>query len=84
LPKNPNIKISFLSIKDNGALLQTYGENFTAWWNLYKASTWNKDLIQRDYKFLDKILPACVKGVAEWMKKVNYTGERLSTLKILN
>ncbi|KAH6977620.1 hypothetical protein EDB80DRAFT_692342 [Ilyonectria destructans] len=84
LPNGPDTKVGFLSVKDDRALLQTYGENFTAWWNLYKASAWNEGLIQRDYKFLDKILPARVKGVAEWMKKVNYTGERLSTLKILD
>lgn len=84
LPKGPATKVGFLSVKDDGALLQTYGENFTNWWNLYKASAGNKGLIQRDYEFLDKILPTRVKGVAGWMRMVNYTGERLSTLEILD
>ncbi|KAH8738378.1 hypothetical protein BGZ61DRAFT_337029 [Ilyonectria robusta] len=84
LPKGPDTKVGSLSVKDDGALLQTYGENFTNWWNLYKASAGNKGLIQRDYEFLDKILPTRVKGVADWMRVANYTGERLSTLKILD
>jgi uncharacterized protein YbjT (DUF2867 family) len=36
--KGADTRVGFLSIKDDGALLQTYGENFTNWWNLYKAS----------------------------------------------
>ncbi|KAH6959567.1 hypothetical protein BKA56DRAFT_737351 [Ilyonectria sp. MPI-CAGE-AT-0026] len=35
-----------ITAKPAQALLQTYGENFTAWWNLYKASAWNEGLIQ--------------------------------------
>lgn len=84
LPKGPDTKVGFLSVKDDEALLQTYDENFTNWWNLYKASAGNKGLIQRDYEFLDKILPTRVNGVADWMKLAKYTGERLSTLDILD
>lgn len=49
LPKGPDTKVGFLSVKDDKALLQTYGENFTNWWNLYKASAGDKGLIRRDY-----------------------------------
>jgi hypothetical protein len=45
LPKGADTKIEVLSIKGDEALLQTYGENFTNWWNLYKASAGNKGLI---------------------------------------
>lgn len=83
LPKGPDTKVGSLSVKDDGALLQTYGENFTNWWNLYKASAGNVGLIRRDYGALDEILPGRVNSVAAWMRKVNYTGERLSTLAIL-
>jgi hypothetical protein len=83
LPKGADTKVGFLSIKDDEALLQTYGENFTNWWNLYKASAGNKGLIQRDYQFLDKILPGRVKSVEDWMKKENYTGERVAIVKTL-
>lgn len=83
LPKGPDTKVGSLSVKDDGALLQTYGENFTNWWNLYKASSENVGLIQRDYASLDEILPGRVNSVEAWMRKANYTGERLSTLAIL-
>jgi hypothetical protein len=81
LPKGPDTKVGFLSVKDDNALLQTYGENFANWWHLYQASAGNKGLIKRDYKLLDEILPTRVKGIKEWMKKVNYSGERETTLK---
>jgi hypothetical protein len=84
LPKGPETKVGFLSVNDDGALLQTYGENFTNWWNLYKASAGNNGLIQRDYELLDKILPTRIKSVAEWMRRAKYTGERVSTLGILD
>jgi hypothetical protein len=80
LPNGPDTKVGFLSVQDNGALLQTYGENFTNWWNLYKESGDNKGLIKRDYEALDKILPNRIKSVTEWMEKVKYTGPRAHTI----
>jgi len=49
--------------------LMTYGENFTGFWNMCKASGQNQGLITRDYALLNKILPLRVKNVGEWMKK---------------
>ncbi|KAF2671004.1 NAD(P)-binding protein [Microthyrium microscopicum] len=69
LPKGPETKIGFQSTKDDSTLTMTYGENFTNWWNLYKASADNKGLITRDYEFLDKIVPDRTKGLKEWMGK---------------
>jgi len=48
LPRGVDTMVGFLSINDDGALLQTYGENFTNWWNLYKASSGNTGLMRGD------------------------------------
>ncbi|KAH8645773.1 hypothetical protein BX600DRAFT_390857, partial [Xylariales sp. PMI_506] len=81
LPQKGQTKVGFKSVKDQSALNQTYEQNFTNWFNLYKASTGNKGLIKRDYAFLDEILPTRVKTVEEWMKREKYTGEKISVLK---
>ncbi|KAH7378930.1 hypothetical protein BKA64DRAFT_765865 [Cadophora sp. MPI-SDFR-AT-0126] len=80
LPKGPDTKIGFQTVKDDNALLMTFRENFTNWWNLYKASSGNTGLIRRDYQYLDKILPNRVKTVGEWIEKAKYTGERESSV----
>ena len=56
--------------------LQTYRQNFSGFWNSWKA-----DLVKVDYDLLDEILPTRVKTVAEWMKLTGYTGQRSSVLK---
>lgn len=81
LPKGKDTKIGFQTVKDENALLMTYGENFENWWNLYKESAGNKGLIQRDFAFLDKIVPDRLKSLEEWMKEVQYTGEKKEVLK---
>ena len=81
LPKGANTKVGMASVKDDNALLMTIGENFTNWWNLYKASADNKGLIQRDYAFLDRILPDRVKSAEEWMRKVKYDATKRSVIK---
>ncbi|KAJ9653821.1 hypothetical protein H2198_007049 [Neophaeococcomyces mojaviensis] len=63
----------------------TFGQNFTAWWNVFNHSAGNKGIIKRDYGMLDKILPDRVRSVEEWMRKVEYTaGEKKKVLKRLN
>jgi hypothetical protein len=49
-------------------------QNFAAWWELYRASGNNQGILQRDYAFLDRILPTRVKSVEEWMRKTKYDG----------
>lgn len=61
--------------------LYTVKDNFTRWWRLYQRSADNKGLIRRDYDFLDNILPDRVKTLAEWMRKVDYTGQQKRVLK---
>ena len=46
LPKGKDTKVGFQHVKDENALMMTWGENFTNWWNLYKASAGNRGLIQ--------------------------------------
>lgn len=82
LPQGPDTKIGFQTVKDPDALLMTFGDNFAHWWRLYQESANNTGLIQRDYEFLDKIVPDRVKTVEEWMNKVNYTGAKESVLNL--
>lgn len=82
LPNGKDTKIGFQHVKDDNALLMTYGENFKHWWNLYKASKGNQGLIKRDYAFLDRIVPERVKSLEEWMEKVKYTGEKEDVLRL--
>ncbi|KAL8400819.1 hypothetical protein RB594_001005 [Gaeumannomyces avenae] len=84
LPRGRDTKVGFGSTADEGALRQTYGENFTNWWNLYRASGGNVGLIRRDYEFLDRIVPDRAKSVAEWMRLTGYTGERKEVLKMMS
>ena len=64
--------------KDN--TLMTARENFAAWWRIYQRCTGNKGVIQRDYTFLDRILPGRVKLIREWIEKTAYTGDQLPLL----
>ena len=64
------------SISSGDPTLQTYRQNFSGFWNNWKA-----DLVKVNYDLLDEILPTRVKTLAEWMKLTGYTGERSSVLK---
>lgn len=70
LPKKKETKVGYRSVSDDRALLQTFEQNFTNWWNLYKDS-----VITRDYELLDRILPDRIRTVEEWMEKEGYNGE---------
>jgi hypothetical protein len=61
--------------------LQTWGQNFSGFWYLWRHSGGNQGVIQRDYNLLDQILPERVRSVGEWMKKVNYDGNSRRLLK---
>jgi uncharacterized protein YbjT (DUF2867 family) len=80
LPKGVNTKVGYRTAHDS-ALLQTYGENFTNWFNVYKASAGNTGLLKKDYARLDEILPDRVKSLEEWMRMAEYTGESKPILK---
>jgi NmrA-like family len=74
LPNGQDTKIASSYAGDDDDTLMSYGQNFTAWWNIYQASGGNKGIITRDYELLDRILPGRVKSVEEWMKKTDYSG----------
>jgi len=48
---------------------QTFWQNFSAWWAL-----WRDNIIKRDYKLLDEILPNRIRSVEEWMRLNGYDG----------
>ena len=56
--------------------LQTYRENFSGFWNSWKAN-----LVKTDYALLNEILPTRVKTLGEWMRLAGYSGEKSSVLK---
>jgi len=56
--------------------LMTYRQNFSGFWNSWKAN-----LVKVDYAMLDEILPTRVKTLGEWMRLEGYTGERRFVLK---
>jgi hypothetical protein len=77
---NPDGKVGH-SVDPNDTTLQTYRENFTGFWNMFKASRGNVGNSQRDYRILDEIYPGRIRTVGEWMRKTGYTGEIGSVLK---
>ncbi len=79
-PHGADTKIGTRTVKDDNALLMTFGENFTNWWNLYKASAGNKGLVQRDYDLLDRLHPARIRTLDEWFRKTGWKGEEGSIL----
>ncbi|KAG8527949.1 uncharacterized protein KY384_006865 [Bacidia gigantensis] len=52
----------------------TRQQNFTGFWNMWKASGGNKGLIRRDYALLDEIHPGRVKSAEEWFRRENERG----------
>lgn len=57
----------------NDPATMTIRQNFTGFWNLWKASAGNTGVIQRDYQFLDEIFPQRVKSAEEWFRKEDTT-----------
>ncbi|OBT46311.1 hypothetical protein VE00_02720 [Pseudogymnoascus sp. WSF 3629] len=72
---DPELKVGH-SVTHDDPTLQTYRENFSAFWRLWKSG-----LDTRDYKIMDEILPGRIRSVKEWMVKTGYTGEPGRVLK---
>ncbi|KFZ13598.1 hypothetical protein V501_03634 [Pseudogymnoascus sp. VKM F-4519 (FW-2642)] len=72
---NPEEKVGH-SVTHNDPTLFTIRENFSGFWN-----TWKAELTKRDYKLLDEVLPTRVKSVKEWMEKTGYKGKPAAVLK---
>ncbi|KPI36851.1 NmrA-like family domain-containing protein 1 [Cyphellophora attinorum] len=71
----PDRKIGQAAAGEDSTLF-TFRENFSGFWN-----TWKAELTKRDYNLLDEILPSRVKSVKEWMELTGYDGKPRSVLK---
>jgi len=70
LPKGPDTTL-------NDYETWTFRENFSAWWEIYRHTGGDgTGVIERDYAFLDRVLPERIRSVEEWMERVGYTGEK--------
>ncbi|KAL2839201.1 NAD(P)-binding protein [Aspergillus pseudoustus] len=54
----------------------TIRDNFTGFWNLWRASGGNTGVVKRDYKLLDEIHPKRIRSAEEWFRKVDERGIR--------
>ena len=79
MPDGTETKVGFKS--GNVPLNQSFGTNFSAWWQLYRNSKGNRGVITRNYDLLDRILPDRIRSTEEWMRKIEYTGEKKIVLK---
>lgn len=75
----PNAPANFVAgpnaIRDDSSM--TWRQNFSAWWRY-----WGEGLPQpRDMQLLDRIQPNRIKGLEDWMRKVEYTGQQRNILK---
>jgi len=52
----------------------TIKQNFTGFWNMWKASGGNRGVVRRDYELLDEIFPARVKSAEEWFRREDERG----------
>ncbi|RDW69877.1 NmrA-like family-containing protein 1 [Coleophoma cylindrospora] len=47
----------------------TIRENFTGFWNMWRASGQNQGVIRRDYALLDEIHPGRIKSAEQWFRR---------------
>ena len=52
----------------------TLEDNFSGFWNLFKASGGNKGVLKRDYAQLDEIFPGRIKSAEEWFRMEDKRG----------
>lgn len=52
-------------------------QNFTGWWNLWRASGGNKGVLRKDYALLDEIHPNRIRSVEEWFRLEDKRGREL-------
>lgn len=48
----------------------TIKQNFTGWWNIWRASGYNKGVIQRDYDLLDRIFPGRIRTAEQFFRRI--------------
>ena len=54
----------------------TIKQNFTGFWNMWKASGGNRGVVRRDYELLDEIFPARVKSAEQWFRREDERGRK--------
>ncbi|KAI7779292.1 hypothetical protein LA080_000963 [Diaporthe eres] len=47
----------------------TVQQNFTAWWNIWRASGYNRGVVRRDYAQLDRIFPDRIRTAEEFLRR---------------
>lgn len=47
----------------------TVQQNFTGWWSIWRASGYNRGVIQRDYAQLDRVFPGRIKTAEEFLRR---------------
>jgi hypothetical protein len=62
------------SVKADDPARITVQENFTGFWNMWRASGQNRGVVQRNFKLLDEIHPNRTKSVEEWFSKEQKRG----------
>lgn len=58
----------------NDPAFMTFRQNFTGFFNMWKHSGRNKEIIRRDYKLLDEIYPNRIKSAEEFFRKEDAKG----------
>jgi hypothetical protein len=56
-------------VERDSAAAMSVRENFTGWWNSWRASGGNNGLVKRDYKLLDEIHPGRVRSVEDFFRR---------------
>jgi hypothetical protein len=62
------------NMQDPGAM--SIEENFSGFWNMWRASGGNRGVIKRDYTLLDRIFPDRVKTAEEWFRQEDERGRK--------
>ena len=66
--KMADMPTGYMVDKDSAAAMSVR-DNFTGWWNTWRASGGNKGVVTRDYKLLDEIHPGRVRTVEDFLLK---------------
>ncbi|KAK0708475.1 hypothetical protein B0H67DRAFT_603426 [Lasiosphaeris hirsuta] len=72
---NAELPTGYMVSKDSLAAMSVK-ENFTGWWNAWRASGGNEGVVKRDYALLDKIYPGRTRSVEGFFQKEAEKAER--------
>ncbi|KAK1757786.1 hypothetical protein QBC47DRAFT_442845 [Echria macrotheca] len=75
LSKIADLPTGYMVSKESLAAMSVR-ENFTGWWNTWRASGGNKGVVKRNYGLLDKIYPGRTRSVEEFIRKEAQKAEK--------